>query len=86
MYIHRPFLSFVTVVMPLLGIYLLFCGPKKRPAKKSRLLHNRPRHFRQESRSAEVDPETLSATASESGARRRNMNRTTDDDNNPHTS
>ena len=86
MYIHRPFLSLVTVIMPLLAIYLLFCGPKKRPAKKSRPLRNRPQHPRQESNRAEVDPETVSATASDSGARRRNINRTSDDDNNPHTS
>ena len=87
MYIHRPFLSLVTLMMPLLGIFLLFCGPKKKPARKSRTLHNRQRQRRQESDGAEV--ETVSAGTPENQPRRRNVNRTSNDDNDdiedPHT-
>lgn len=87
MYIHRPFLSLITVVMPLFGIYLLFCGPKKKPAKKTRVLRNRQHQRRQETDRAEV--ETVSAGTPENEARRRNVNRTSNDDNDniedPHT-
>ena len=80
MYIHRPFLSLVTVIMPLLGIYLFLCGPKKKPAKKSRALRNNRQHQRrQEPDRAEV--ETMSAGTPENEARRRNVNRTRNDEN-----
>jgi len=67
-------------MMPLLGIYLLLCGPKKQPAKISRALRNRQRQQRQETDRAQV--ETIAAETSENGARRRNVNRTSDDNDN----
>lgn len=76
MYIHRPFLSLMTVMMPLLGIYLLLCNPKKQPTRKPRALRNRQR--RREPDRAQV--ETIAA--SENEARRRNVNRTSDDNGN----
>lgn len=78
MYVHRPFLSLFAVMMPLLGVYLLLCGPKKRPAKKRRALRNRQHRQQQESDRAQM--ETIAAGAPENETRRRNVNRTSDDD------
>lgn len=77
MYIHRPFLSLMAVVMPLLGFYLFLCGPKKQPARKPR---NRRHQQRQESDRAQV--ETISAGTPENKARRRDVNRINDDNDN----
>ena len=70
-------------MMPLLGIYLLLCGPKKKPAKIPRTMRNRQRQRRPELNRAEV--ETVSAGTPENEARRRNVNRTTDDDDSDNT-
>ena len=38
MYVQKPLLSLVTVIMLVLGTYLFFCGPKKKEEKRSREL------------------------------------------------
>lgn len=81
MYVHRPFLSLAAVIMPSLGVYLLLCGPKKRPTRKPRALRgSRQRQRRQESDRTQVD--TVSADMSESRARKRNVNISSDDNDN----
>ena len=82
MYTHRPFLSLVTVMMPLLGIYLLLCGPKKKLEKKSRGLRSRQRRQRQEELDRGQVENIPAANTPENEARRRNVNRTSEDNDN----
>ncbi|XP_065913582.1 protein disulfide-isomerase TMX3-like isoform X2 [Dysidea avara] len=77
MYTHRPILSIMAVIMPLVGIYLFFCGPKKRdPIKRHRPLRNQRQRQRQET--DKPSTETIPASTSESQARRRTVDRTSD--------
>ena len=76
MYVQKPLLSLVTVIMLMLGTYLFFCGPKKKEEKRSRELR-KPRRRRQHVNEAEV--ETVPAGTAENEPRRRNVNRTSDD-------
>ena len=74
--------------MPLLGVYLFFCGPKKRkdPIKRRRPLRNQRRRQRQETDdppaeaipASEPPAETIPASTSESQARRRTVDRTSE--------
>ena len=76
MYVHRPLLSLVTVIMLLLGTYLFFCGPKKQEGKRRR---QRPRRRKEYTRETEV--ENVPAGTAENEPRRRNVNRTNIDNN-----
>ena len=71
MYVQRPLLSLVTVIMLLLGIYLFFFGPKKQEGKRRR---QRPRRRKEYTRETEV--ENVPAGTAENKPRRRNVNRT----------
>ena len=71
MYVHRPLLSLVTVIMLLLGIYLFFFGPKKQEGKRRR---QRPRQRKEYTRETKV--ENVPAGTAENEPRRRNVNRT----------
>jgi len=75
MYTHKPILSVMTVIMPLVGIYLFFCGPKKRDTvKRRRPLRSYQRHRQRQ----EKNEETIPVTTSESQVRRRTKDRTSD--------
>ena len=71
MYVHRPLMTLGTVIMLLLGLYLFLCVPKK-PNKKPR-----PRRNKRSGRERNT-AETISPDTTDDEPRRRNVNRTSD--------
>ena len=71
MYVHRPLMTLGTVIMLLLGVYLFLCVPKK-PDKKPR-----PRRNKRSGREKNAT-ETISPDTTDDEPRRRNVNRTSD--------
>lgn len=71
MYVHRPLMTLGTVIMLLLGLYLFLCVPKK-PDKKPR-----PRRNKRSGREKNAT-ETISPDTTDDEPRRRNVNRTSD--------
>jgi len=66
----------MAVIMPLVGIYLFFCGPKKRDTVKKRRPGRTRQRRQQKQEIDEPTAETIPASTSESQARRRTKDRT----------